>query len=229
MTAQSIPELTNYEYNELSYNTAGTLITGDYIYEVCELINKCGIDIQPTNTYDYTVYNAVMQFQEMAGMTPADGKCSGILTTGTLQAMILYSKNINDVVESDDAEEDDIKEVESTSPHYNSFFEDDKLKIHRRNRKDIKIVFGNKSITKTIKDVFMRSVSVEVDTSGNPISEIYEFIARDIKESDEITDVNKYSGDEPTTSSDIPYDFTFIKPKADEYNDRNHGGGERKF
>lgn len=214
MTAQTIPELTNYEYNELSYNSAEALITGDYIYEVCELINKCGIDIKPTNVYDYTVYNAVMQFQEITGMTSANGACSGILTTGTLQAMILYSKKISDVVESDDTEEDEIEETENTSPHYNSFFEDDKLKIHRRNRKDIKIVFGNKSITKTIKDVFMRSVSVEVDTSGNPISEIYEFIARDVKESDEITDVNKYSGDEPTTSSDVQYDFTFIKPKT---------------
>ena len=55
----------------------------------------------------------------------------------------------------------------------------------------------------------MRSVSVEVDTSGNPISETYEFIARDIKESDEISDVNKYNGNDSHTSSDVNYIFNF--------------------
>lgn len=206
MIAQSIPELTGYEYNELCYNSAGTLITGSFMFQVCDLINQCGINVAPTNTYDYSVCNAVLEFQEMAGMS-----CTGILTTNTLQAMILYAQKIlNDTITDNTEVDEDSETIEETSPHYNSFFDDDNLKMHRRNHKDIKIVFGNKSITKTIKDVFMRSVSVEVDTSGNPISEVYEFIARDIIESDEITDINKYD-DEPSTSSDIPYNFDFIK------------------
>ena len=44
MIAQTVPELTNYEYNELYYNSAGTLITGSYVYQVCDLLNKCGVD-----------------------------------------------------------------------------------------------------------------------------------------------------------------------------------------
>ena len=56
----------------------------------------------------------------------------------------------------------------------------------------------------------MRSVSVEVDTSGNPISEVYEFIARDIKESDEINDVTRYNGNEDGSSSDIKYNFSSV-------------------
>jgi hypothetical protein len=206
MIAQSIPELTGYEYNELYYNSAGALITGSFIFQVCDLINQCGINVAPTNTYNYSVCNAVMEFQEMVGMTG-----TGILTTNTLQAMILYAQKIlNDTVTDDTETEDDSETIKETSPHYNSFFDDDNLKMHRRNHKDIKIVFGNKSITKTIKDVFMRSVSVEVDTSGNPISEVYEFIARDIIESDELTDINKYD-EEYSTSSDVSYDFSFIK------------------
>lgn len=225
MTAQSIPELTGYEHNELYYNSAGTLITGSFMYEVCDLISKCGIDIQPINSYDYTVCNAVIQFQEMVGMT-----ATGILTTNTLQAMIMYSKKMSDVVTDDSTSEKNDETDENNSPHYDSFFEDDRMKMHRRNHKDIKIVFGNKSITKTIKDVFMRSVSVEVDTSGNPISEVYEFIARDIKESDEITDINKYTDDEPTTSLDIQYDYSFVTPKSqDTTSISNHSGKGRKF
>lgn len=202
MTAQSIPELTDYEYNELYYNSASTPITGSFMSQVCGLIEKCGINVQYTNTYDDKIADAVTQFQQMAGIN-----ATGILTTPTLQAMILYADKLSDIVESGDSDNSDTVNILSESPHYNAFFDENSYKMHRRNHKDIKIVFGNKSITKTIKDVFMRSVSVEVDTSGNPISEIYEFIARDVKESDEISDINKYNGDDVTVSSDIKYNF----------------------
>ena len=58
----------------------------------------------------------------------------------------------------------------------------------------------------------MRSVSVEVDTSGNPISEVYEFIARDIKESDEISDINKYTG--TSKIADNPSQVAFAYPSG---------------
>jgi hypothetical protein len=208
MIAQTIPELTNYEYNELYYNSAGTLITGSYIYQVCDLLDKCTISIPSTNVYDDTVSAAVSIFQNMVGMTP-----TGILTTSTLQAMILYADKMSDIVADENEDSDNTVDELTESPHYNSFFNNEKYKMHRRNHKDIKIVFGNKSITKTIKDVFMMSVSVEVDTSGNPISEIYEFIARDVVESDEISDINKYTEIEHATPSDIKYDFKSIGVK----------------
>lgn len=209
MIAQSISELTNYEYNELYYNSADTLITGNFVYEICDLLNKCGINIQPTNVYDDTVANAVSKFQKSTSMT-----ATGILNTNTLQAMILYSNEMSDVINDDENEEENTVDSLSDSPHYTSFFDNDNYKMHRRNHKDIKIVFGNKSITKTIKDVFMRSVTVEVDTSGNPISEVYEFVARDVKESDEISDINKYNGVEGTAPSDIQYNFSTIGVKT---------------
>lgn len=204
MIPQSIPELTKYEYSELYYNSAGTLINGDFVNQVCQLLDKCGIEITYTTTYDNTVADAVSQFQQMVGMNS-----TGILTTNTLQAMIIYSNKMSDTVEDNSDNEEHSNDDSSTSPHYDSFFDDDNYKMHRRNRKDIRIVFGNNSVTKTIKDVFMRSVSVEVDTSGNPVSEIYEFIARDITESDEISDVDKYTSEESSASSDIKYNFKF--------------------
>ena len=189
MIAQTIPELTNYQYNELTYNLSTNLIVGNFMYKVCDLLDKCYINIEPTNVYDYDVANAVAEFQASIGATP-----TGILTTSLLQSMILYADKVKDEIESGE-------EVTSgttvdnllQSPHYGSFFDDDNYKTHRRNGKDIKIVFGNNSITKTIKNVFMRSVTVEVDTSGNPISEVYEFIAQDVTESDEMNDIKKYS------------------------------------
>lgn len=188
MIAQSIPELTNYEYNELSYNSASTLITGSFIYQICDLLDKCGIDVRTTNMYDNTLADAVVQFQQLVNIN-----ATGILTTPTLQAMIVYADRMSNMIVDDSDSSEESEESTSNSPHYNSFFDDDNYKMHRRNNKDIKIVFGNKSVTKTIKDVFMRGVTVEVDTSGNPISEIYEFIARDVTESDEILDVTKYT------------------------------------
>ena len=170
MIAQTIPELTNYEYNE----------------EIAEFVG---------------------QFQQISGMA-----VTGILTTATYQAMILYAeKNMNNEISDDSSGTTSENLDESNSPHYESFFAQDRYKMFRRNHKDIKIIFGNGSITKTIKDVFMRSVSVEVDTSGNPISETYEFIARDIKESDEISDAMKYTGvnENISTSSDIQYIYPF--------------------
>lgn len=233
MTAQTIPELTRYEYNELCYNSADTLITGGFMYQICDLLYKCGIDVPITDTYDDTIEKAVLEFQKNTKM-----KETGVLTTNVLQAMIIYAKKMDDIIEGADEETEDLSDEKSISPHFDSFFDEDNFKMHRRSHKDIKIVFGNKSITKTIKDVIMRSVSVEVDTSGNPISEIYEFIARDITESDEINDINKYTTEEEIISKDIQqYDFSSVINNNSNSNssntsqsttDRTHGGGGKR-
>lgn len=202
----TLEELTDNQYSELSYNASKEVITGTFVIHICALLNKCGIEIEHTDTYDETVTQAVMEFQDMI-----DRPATGIMNTELFQALTLCAvKAMNDTVESDDEAEDGVILEKSDSPHYNSFFSEENYKTHRKNRKDIKIVFGNNTITKTIKDVFMRSVTVEVDTSGNPISEIYEFIARDVIESDEILDIDKYTKEEHYTSSDgITYNFKF--------------------
>ena len=84
MKAQSIPELTNYEYNELSYNTASAPIKGSFVKTVCKLINKCGITVHETDTFDDKLEKAVKAFQKKVNITP-----TGILTTAVLQSMIV--------------------------------------------------------------------------------------------------------------------------------------------
>lgn len=211
----TISELTNYQYRELTYDSAGTTLQFDFLTEVCRLLslvvtsdNGESVFITERTTYDEELSQKVAIFQEIAGL-PA----TGILNDTTLQALVLRVENFyNDEITDDSSDsEDGESEEKTTSPHFNSFFNEDNFKTHRQNRKNIEIVFGRGSVKKTIIDVFMRSVSVEVDTSGNPVSEVYEFIARDIKESDELGDYNKYINGEATTPSDIQYieyDFT---------------------
>lgn len=221
---ETIPELTDNKYSELRYNSAGTVITGTFMKQVYDLLSKASINVNYSGSYDDSAERAVSEFQKKAGLSP-----TGILSTETWQAMIAYADKMpNSITAQEGSDTETTSGSETGSPHYNSFFDDDKNKTHRRNHKDIVIQFGNKTITKTIKDVYMRSVTVEVDTSGNPIFEIYEFIGRDIKESDEGSDAAKYTSEnEPTSSSDIKYNFNFKfeEPKASSTPAPGGGGG----
>lgn len=203
----TVGELTNHHYNELRCKMwDGTTPKGSYIRTLCDVLDKCGISITSTTRYNLSVEGAVKQFQKKAGLNQ-----TGIVTDSVWQAMVLYSKRMSDSVNDSATNAVTSYNTKSTSPHFTPFFDTVNTKTPRINHQDIKIVFGNKSITKTIKDVFMRSVSVEVDTSGNPISEVYEFIAKDIIESDEINDADKYTKDSHKASSDIKYQFNFGK------------------
>lgn len=185
---QTIPELTNYEHNELYYNSAAPLIEGEYMMYICKILDKCGISVAYDNAYTAEIADAVSQFQRMVDKDP-----SGILNTVTWQAMLVYANQMSDIIVGEEtAEDEDNAGGVSASPHYTSFFNKDNYKSHRRNNKNIKIVLGNKSIVKTIRDVYMRSVAVDVNTSGTPIYEVYEFIAKDVTETDEIADTLKY-------------------------------------
>lgn len=198
-------ELTENQYSELRYDASAPIITGAFVEQIIVLLEQCDVkfnnDGHEINSYDEPVAQAVREFQEKIEMKPANG----ILAQGTYAAALYYEKRMSDVIFDDTGELVENNIDISKSPHYNSFFTENAFKQYRQNHNDIKIVFGDYSIVKTIKDVHMRSVSVEVDTSGNPISEVYEFIARDIVESDEISDINKYDNPESMAPSDIKY------------------------
>ena len=117
------------------------------------------------------------------------------------------SKNSDELYNDTDTEEEE--EDKPYDPHYEPYFLNESEKLPRRNHKDIVISMGNGYLTKRIKNVYMRSVGVEVDTSGKPVTEVYQFIARDVKESDAPEDENIYLGEEDTmqASSDIKYNF----------------------
>lgn len=203
----TISELTNSERNELSYKQEN-MDSYNFIPEVRTYLKRAGINVKSLTSeqYDLDMYNSIKKFQELVNLTP-----NGILNNLTLSNLIKYvetnnSNNISSDTETEVPEEN----TKDTNPHYNSFFGSDNFKTPRKNRQNIKIVLGNNNNTKTIIDVFFRSQSVEYDTSGNPISEIYEFIARDIKESDEINDTDKYTpSNQSTAPSDINYNFNY--------------------
>lgn len=205
--ARTVSELTSSRYTELVYNSApgedDGPVKGGFVKKVCRILGKCGIDIEEANVYGMEVAIAVARFQEMAGMDP-----TGILNDKTFSAMNAYADmKMTDIIIDEEDEEDGTTESESLYPHFDSYFKEKRFRIYRQNHKDIKIVFGNSTIAKTIKDVFMRSVTMEVDTSGNPVSEVYEFIARDVVESDEISDKGKYATPESYAPADIKYNF----------------------
>lgn len=207
---KTIQELTGGLYSELIYNSLAP-VAGPFMGTVAEVLSKCDLKAGLSNNeYHLQTQQAVMEFQSKMAMQP-----TGILNNATWQTMLAYASKYSDIISNYNTTADEVGEeyVASPSPHYSPFFDSDNIKNHRRSEKDIKIVFGNNSVVKTLKNVYMRSVSVEVDTSGNPISEVYEFIAQDIKESDEPTDAKKYTT--PESSVDLkPYLFDRVLKQA---------------
>ena len=169
--------------------------TGPYISSIKELLEKTGIpDIVKNignsvkDTFDEITEECIMAFQKSVGLEE-----TGILDDATLNALL--GTGNSDTLYSEESEEEIISDVteESDNPHFDSFFSNNNTKNTRKNNQDIVITLGDNTITKTIHNVYMRSINVEYDTSGNPISETYEFIAQDLTESDETKDENKYT------------------------------------
>lgn len=206
----SIRDLTHGQFSSLGYDSTGNNYSGPLVQEVVNLIDRAGGDV--TNTKVSAVgsafRNIILNYQ----------KKFKLLKTGILDDNLLHdiykranSGANNEINDSSNNNDDNNNSASSDlyDAHYDPFFLNNSSKVYRKNHKDIVISFGDGANTKTIKDVFMRSVSVQVDTSGNPISETYNFIARDIKESDASEDYNKYVGEESelSTSSDIKYSY----------------------
>ena len=71
-----------------------------------------------------------------------------------------------------------------------TFFSTNNHEIWRRNGYSIFIEVGDQEqYLRAILDIRLRSKSFAVDASGNPVAEVYEFIARDLRENTELGDV----------------------------------------
>lgn len=186
--ATTVKDFTDNDTTEIKYGDSGP-----YMLAIRDLINKAGIDIynkysyDDINVYDEGVELCVIEFQEKNGMTP-----TGIIDDTTLNALINASNNMSDIIYSEGVEDIEVDTSIIGHPHFDSFFSNNNTKEARKNNQDIIITLGNNTIIKTIHNVYMRGVSTEYDTSGNPISETYEFVAQDITESDEYRDDEKY-------------------------------------
>lgn len=207
----SIRDLTHGQYSSLGYDSTGNNYSGPLVQEVVDLIDRAGGDVTNTrvSAVGSTFRNIILNYQKKYGL-----KETGILDDALLhdiykRATSNANNEIDYTADSDDNSNNNFVSSDVYDAHYDPFFLNNSSKVYRKNHKDIIISLGDGANTKTIKDVFMRSVSVQVDTSGNPISETYNFIARDIKESDASEDYNKYVGEEGqlSSSSDIKYSY----------------------
>lgn len=185
----------------------------DPLVKALRKCNIIGLTVENTGQYDSQMRDAIAKFQttHMGDQLKFDLCKYGVLNDLTVKMIFDYANgNCPDYIDITDGSyignED---KTPSDSPHYQPFFHKDNGKQFRQNHKNIQIIFGNSGIIKTLHDVVMRSVGVEVDTSGNPISETYEFIARDVTETDEKKDKEKYKQDNGVSSSDIQYKFNF--------------------
>lgn len=175
----------------------GTLKLGDTGPKISDLrkeLDKAGIDMSKYNynsdleEYDTGLEEAVSEFQKIyMGINP-----TGEVDDFTLNSILTCAQNMSDIIYSETVGLIDNDTADDGMAHFDSFFNTENKKMTRKNKVDIKIVLGDNSVVKTIHNVYMRSVSTEFDTSGNPISEIYEFIAQDLTETDEPNDINKY-------------------------------------
>ena len=212
LTGETISSLTDGAERELRYDSTKGPQSYDFIEDICLLLHKAGIPVASTTEYNEDVVKAVMEYQRTVMKNPYP---SGTLNDSTLGSLLMYAdKRIEDDIVSEGGESYDEGDIDpgdsSINPHYSSYFKPSNEKTFRKSRGDIKIVFGDNTLTKSVHDVFIRSQSVEVDTSGNPIYEVYEFIARDVTESDEPKDTDKYipGVSDVTTPSDVLYDFS---------------------
>lgn len=172
-------------------------------------LNACGISVEETEYYDINMEAGIMEFQSKNGLP-----VTGIFDEETAKKLKTVSDDaINNSVNDDIEEEEYSVENINVYPHYDSFFRQESDKTVRKSHKDIIIKFGDGQIEKRLIDVYMRSIGVEIDTSGNPISETYEFIARDLKEKEVIEDKKKYLGlqEKLQSASDIKYNFDAIR------------------
>lgn len=213
--AESIYELTGHKYREIKY-TNGISETAMYpfIERVCYCLRKLGLyNGQDTEQYTLELSKSVATFQKKYDV----GDKTGTLDDDTYNKLISEAdKAAKDTVTGGDENEDNSDSTDSggddyPGAHYGSFFSEQNSKQFRQNKRDIRILLGDGTIAKVIKDVYMRSLSVEVDASGNPISETYEFIARDVCESDNEEDLSKYTSlgeDYAPADAAIKYDFS---------------------
>lgn len=66
---------------------------------------------------------------------------------------------------------------------YTTYFNKDNLKVLRKTNMELRINFGsNNLINRKIKNLYIKSLGYEIDSSGNPTYENFTFIAKDLDE-----------------------------------------------
>lgn len=73
----------------------------------------------------------------------------------------------------------------SGDPKRTPYFNNGNSKTLRKTKFELRIDYGaNAVVNKKITNIYLRSIGQELDASGQPIFDIYEFVAQDLIDSD---------------------------------------------
>lgn len=177
------------------YKPSGMLCEDDEIVKIGQKLSALGyLESKHISRY-YTIHYhyAVRKFQR-ANKMPASGICDNNIK-GTLNAQYdRYLKEQKDQADSTvssggHSNSNEVHPAEDNQYLEESFFSAKRDDTFRRNNYNIVIQIGDDDQhVKAITGVRLRSKTIQLDASGQPISESFEFIAKDLKENTEPTD-----------------------------------------
>lgn len=121
---------------------------------------------------------AVKSFQRGIGLNS-----NGIVDKSTWDKLFENSLAEDAATEPTNTETEVASDIGSNNN--SSFFNSSRKQSLRKNGTDIIIKFGSEHRTKTLKQVVYRTKSVVINAGGEPIAETYDFIAKDLIESEE--------------------------------------------
>lgn len=140
---------------------------------------------------DLFTENAVKSWQRSIGAT-----ATGWVSESNWNALFGDYDENKDTIDYDDTEDskyykDDNIYPGGTPNKYSEqaterpFFNEQNGKQLRKANIDIQIKFGaNNSMNRTLKNVYMRSIGQQIGANGEPIYDLYEFVARDLIDSE---------------------------------------------
>ena len=108
-----------------------------------------------------------------------DGNTNGQITNPDGTPVAIGDSNFVSKDEPDKIPEQKYDGSSKHTPYFNQY----NTKQLRKTDLEMKIDFGaNHPLSKIIKHMYLRSAGIEVDASGNPMYEIFEFVAQDVVE-----------------------------------------------
>lgn len=177
------------------YKPAGMLCEDDEIIKIGQMLSTLGyLESKYISRY-YTIqyHYAIRKFQRDNKM-PASGVCDnnikGIILAQYDRHLKEHGDQADSTVSSGGHSNSNVAyPVEENQYLEESFFSTKREETLRRNNYNIVIQIGDyDQHVKAITGVRLRSKTVQLDASGQPISESFEFIAKDLKENTEPTD-----------------------------------------
>lgn len=152
------------------------------IYSLGFLERKYVIDY-----YSIATENAVIRYQKYKKLVP-----TGRVNKETFKALFKSNAEFED--EDINKNVDDNTTKQYGDNNNDTFFSNNSDTIMRSNNNDITITYGEGNKSKTLKNVIFKSKTQAIDPNDGSLVDEYEFIARDLKETEDIAGVDNTDG-----------------------------------